>query len=303
MKTRTTLKLFGLACVGSVMTTGSVVTADSPPADTEIDDIVMYAVESSDPARLMRYFFRSDTFVSIGNLWTSDGLPVDDVEALSYVPQGPYKGLFGVATDGPTEQHLTRISPLTAEAIVYGPNLGGAKIIGMIADYDFDEGKWSLLATDANGKLRRIDVETGNAATIANVGKEFEGLARNSEGVIYANTNTKLYRLDPAGGNQYDVVLIGSMGLSRAESLEFAFGNAAPPINVPGVDPSWTEFGVLFVFDDDTNEFGILNPQTGQFKQYLVDGQPSSFSNEDAEGMIFVTTLNDPLYGSIDGFD
>ncbi len=303
MNTRTKLKLFGLAGVVSVMCSGSVATAQAPPEDTVIDDIVMYAIESSDPARLMRYFFLSDTFVLIGEVWASDGRPVYDVEALSFVPQGPYKGLFGVATDGPTEQHLTRIDPLTSEATVYWPNLGGEKIIGMIADYDLDTNTWWLLATDAGGKLRRIDVESGNAETIANVEKNFEGLARNSAGVIYASTNTKLYRLDPAGGNQYDVVLIGSMGLSKAESLEFAFGNAAPPIDVPGVDPSWTEFGVLFVFDDDTDQFGILNPQTGQFKQYLVDGQPSSFSNQDAEGMIFVTTLSDPLYGSIDGFD
>jgi hypothetical protein len=69
------------------------------------------------------------------------------------------------------------------------------------------------------------------------------------------------------------------------------------------VNDSWTTNGVLFVFDDDTDSFGILNPNTGQFKEYTVDGWPCTFSNQDAEGMIFVTTINDPLYGSIDGFD
>ncbi|MHC5016884.1 MAG: hypothetical protein ACYTGM_20720 [Planctomycetota bacterium] len=87
---------------------------------TTIDEIVMYAVESSDPARLMRYFFLSDTFTPIGEVWTTEGEPVYDVEALSYVPQGPYKGLYGVATDGPTEQYLTRIDPLR----VVPPGLG-----------------------------------------------------------------------------------------------------------------------------------------------------------------------------------
>ncbi|MHC4081738.1 MAG: DUF6923 family protein [Planctomycetota bacterium] len=278
---------------------------------TTIDEIVMYAVESSDPARLMRYFFLSDTFTPIGEVWTTEGEPVYDVEALSYVPQGPYKGLYGVATDGPTEQYLTRIDPLTAEAFKYGSNLGGSHITGMIGDYDDKTGEWYLLGSDKGGKLRRIDPATGNAAVVCSVGHDFEGLARNSDGVLYGNTREELYRLDPVGedvdgdgfGDQYDAVLIGSTGLDKAESLEFAFGNAAPPIEMEGVNESWTTKGVLFVFDDDTNHFGILNPNTGQFKEYLVDGWPCAFSNEDAEGMIFVTTVNDPLYGSIDGFD
>ncbi len=299
MKAQWTLRLFavmGLCC-------GQAALAASPPDETTIDEIVMYAVESSSPARLMRYFFMSDVFVPIGEVWTTTGLAVDDVEALSWVGQGPYKGLYGIATEGATEQYLTRINPLTAEATVYGSNLGGQKITGMIADYDATLGEWFLLASDAGGKLRRINVANGNAETVANVGHDFEGLARNSDGVIYANTRTRLYRLDPIVGHQYDVVEIGPLGLSKAESLEFAFGNAAPPVDVPGVDESWTEFGVLFVFDDNTNQFGILNPNTAEFQQYLVEGSPSTFSNQDAEGMIFVTTINDPLYGSIDGFD
>jgi hypothetical protein len=275
---------------------------------TTIDDIVMYAVASSRTARLMRYFFLSDTFTPIGEVWTTDGEPVYDVEALSYVPQGPYKGLYGVATDGPTEQYLTRIDPLTAVAFKYGSNLGGSHITGMIGDYDEGTGEWYLLGSDQGGKLRRVDPATGNAAVVCSVGYDFEGLARNSEGVLYANTRTKLYRLDlvvgeEGMGDQYDAVQIGSTGLDKAESLEFAFGNSQPEVKMDGVNESWTTNGVLFVFDDDTNNFGILNPNTGQFKEYLVDGWPCAFSNEDAEGMIFVTTINDPLYGSIDGFD
>jgi hypothetical protein len=293
----------GVLIGAAVMLSPGQATMAQAADETTIDDIVMYAIESSSPARLMRYFFLSDTFVPIGEVWTDTGLPVEDVEALSYVGQGPYKGLYGIATDGPTEQYLTRINPLTAEAIKYGPNLGGEKIIGMIPDYDPVAGEWWLLASDAGGKLRRVNVANGNAETICNVGYDFEGLARDSEGIIYANTRTRLYRLDPAEGMQYDAVLVGSTGLDKAESLEFAFGNSAPPIDIPGVDESWTKFGVLFVFDDDTNNFGILNPNTGQFKEYLIDGKPCTFSNQDAEGMIFVTTLTDPLYGSIDGFD
>jgi hypothetical protein len=295
-------KLLALIGVASFVSSGRPVMAQETD-DTTIDDIVMYAVESSCPARLMRYFFLSDIFVPIGEVWTKEGLPVDDVEALSWVPQGPYKGLYGVATDGPTEQYLTRIDPLTAEATVFGSNIGGSNITGMIAEYDASLGEWWLLASDKGGKLRRINVANGNAETICNIGHDFEGLARNSEGVLYGNTKTRLYRIDPDLGNQYVAVEIGSTGLDKAESLEFAFGNSAPPIDIPGVNKNWTTNGVLFVFDDDTNMFGVLNPNTGQFKQYLVDGMPSSFSNQDAEGMIFVTTLTDPLYGSIDGFD
>ncbi|MHC5009180.1 MAG: DUF6923 family protein [Planctomycetota bacterium] len=213
---------------------------------TTIDDIVMYAIESSDPARLMRYFFLSDTFTPIGEVWTTEGEPVYDVEALSFVPQGPYKGLYGVATDGPTEQYLTRIDPLTAQAFKYGTNLGGSSITGMIGDYDHVTGEWYLLASDKGSKLRRIDPATGNALTVCNLGYDFEGLARNSEGTLYGNTRTKLYRLDPIEGEQYNPVELGSMGLDKAESLEFAFGNAAPTITMEGVNDSWTTNGVLY---------------------------------------------------------
>jgi len=302
MRTRLPWKVGFLIGAASLMTPQQPVMAQAFE-ETTIDEIVMYAIESSDPARLMRYFFLSDTFTPIGEVWTTEGQPVYDVEALSFVPQGPYKGLYGVATDGPTEQYLTRIDPLTAEAFKYGSNIGGKAVTGMISDYDFVTGEWYLLASGEGKKLRRIDPATGNASTVCNVGHAFEGLARNSEGVLYANTENRLYRLDPDGGNTYTAVQIGSTGLGKAESLEFAFGNSAPQITMDGVDESWTTYGVLFVFDDDTDQFGVLNPNTGQFKQYLVDGWPSTFSNQDAEGMIFVTTLNDPLYGSIDGFD
>ncbi|MHC4970018.1 MAG: hypothetical protein ACYTF4_15595, partial [Planctomycetota bacterium] len=97
MRASTTLKLVSLISVATVVSSGRPVMAQVP-VDTGIDDIVMYAIESSDPARLMRYFFLSDTFTPIGEVWTTEGLPVYDVEALSYVPQGPYKGLYGVAT-------------------------------------------------------------------------------------------------------------------------------------------------------------------------------------------------------------
>jgi streptogramin lyase len=285
-----------------LVTPGQAMAAE-PVAETTIDEIVMYAVESSSPARLMRYFFLSDTFIPIAEVWTTEGYPVEDLEALSYVPQGPYKGLYGVATDGPTEQYLTRIDPLTAVAFKYQSNIGGEHITGMIGDYDPVTDEWYLLGSDQGGKLRRIDPATGNALTLCNVGHDFEGLARDSEGILFAITRTELFRLDLIGVDQYDAVKIGNTGLDKAESLEFAFGNNAPPVEMPGVGVGWTDYGVLFVFDDDTNNFGILNPTSGQFKEYLVDGSPCAFSNEDAEGMIFVTTINDPLYGSIDGFD
>lgn len=302
MKTNEASRPIALIATAIAVSLASPAKAQAPDP-TDIDDIVMYAIESSSPGLLMRYFFRSDTFVEVGEVWTTTGQAVDDVEALSYIASGPYRGLYGIATKGLTEQHLTRINPLTAEATLYGPNLGGQDVTGMISDYDEVSGQWTLLASDKGKKLRRINPADGNAETICNVGVVLEGLARNSAGIIYGNTTTKLYRIDPSSGNQYNAVLIGSTGLSKAESLEFAFGNNTPQVEIPGVDESWMEFGVLFAFDDNTDSFGIVNPNTGQFKQYLVNGVPSSFSNQDAEGMIFVTTLNDPLYGSIDGFD
>ena len=47
----------------------------------------------------------------------------------------------------------------------------------------------------------------------------------------------------------------------------------------------------------------MINPATGEFQEYLVDGSPSAFVTKDAEGLILVTFRNDPLYGSLVGFD
>ena len=79
-----------LMIFSAVLSTGQTLIAADLPDSTDVDEIVMYAVESSSPAMLMRYFFQSDTYVAIGEIWTADGVPVDDVEALSYVASGPY---------------------------------------------------------------------------------------------------------------------------------------------------------------------------------------------------------------------
>ena len=77
MRAGRTSNLIVLFMAASVATSGGALATD-PPEETEIDEIIMYAIESSSPAKLMRYFFKSDTYVLINEVWTEDGVPVDD---------------------------------------------------------------------------------------------------------------------------------------------------------------------------------------------------------------------------------
>ncbi|MHC4415635.1 MAG: NHL repeat-containing protein [Planctomycetota bacterium] len=305
--------LIGLAYALSV---GPAALAGGPTDETEIAEIVLYAIDS-DTNELLRYSFSTDSIFSMGAVRTSSGTPLSDMEALSYVASGPYKGLYVVPTAGGLARYLVHIDPLTGvatpSASVVVP--AGRKLTGMIADYDSGSQTWSLLACEGDDvksdpdriearRLIRIDPQTGVSVAVATLtdGRRFEGLARDSEGQLYAVSRTHFYRVDEDAG-AYTVVDLGVTGLNKAEALEFAMGHAQPPVDVPGVGNGWTKFGTLFVFDDKTSRFGVLNPSDGSFVEYLVNGSPSTFATDDAEGMILVTLFDDPLFGTVEGFD
>ncbi len=290
--------------------------AAAPPQTTDV--LAAYAIDS-DTNALVRYAFVDDTFLTIGVVRTASGTVVEDMEGLTYVPAGPGKGMYAVPTKAPYVRKLVRIDPLTAEATVFAPFVvpAGRKITGMISNQDPVTGEWYILAASSEDKvssktafetreLVRINPVTGTSAIAASQaqlgnGLRFEGLGLDTDGDLWAVSRTRLFRIHQEAG--YWVQDIGLTGLDKAEGFEIAFGDTQPPIDVPGVNPSWTQDGVFFVADDNLQKFGVLNPATGQFVEYLVNGGPSAFITKDPEGMVILTLSRDPLYGQFVTFD
>jgi hypothetical protein len=316
MNARYACNIVLLAVLACALSGGPAALAGGPTGDTQVAEIVLYAIDS-DTNELLRYSFSNDSIVSMGAVATASGELLVDMESLSYVPSGPHKGLYAAPTKGSFKRHLVHIDPLTGQATPFGPTVvpSGRKVTGMISDHDPGSGTWSLLAAEGDDvksdpdrieprRLLRINTKTGSSvvAAVLTDGRRFEGLARNSMGQLYAVSRTHFYRIDEDAG-AYTVVQIGVTGLDKAEALEFAMGHAQPPVDVPGVGNGWTKYGALFVFDDNSGMFGVLNPNDGSFVEYLVDGSRSTFATDDAEGMILVTLFDDPLFGTVEGFD
>jgi hypothetical protein len=284
---------------------------------TTLDEIVVYVIDA-DTYELLRYEFVTDSLMSFGVVMTRGGAKLKDLESLTFVPHGSAMGLYSIPTKNPFEGQLVRMDPLSGRAEVVGPRLvpSGTKVTGLISDYDGDADKWYLLGcTGDNVKsdpdrneprtLIRIDPMTGASVIVASEselgdGRRFEGLARDAKGDLFAISRTHFYRIhEDAGG--YWVEDFGTTGLDKAEALEFVTGDAMAAITVPGVDPTWTEYGILFVFDDTSTSFGVLNPADGSFVEYEVDGWSSALATEDAEGIVVLTYASDPLTGIVKG--
>ena len=108
-------------------------------------------------------------------------------------------------------------------------------------------------------------------------------------------TGWKLGELDRTTGVITDVA--DHSPYARTESLEIAFGDNGPAIEVPGVDPTWTQDGALFGFSDSTNDLLVYNPAGG------LTVYPSAFTAVDCEGLVFMTTLKDPFIKVFAQFD
>jgi hypothetical protein len=150
---------------------------------------------------------------------------------------------------------------------------------------------WFIFAHDFNDEdfviINPVDGLIGFAFNISGI--EFEGLAQGPDGTVYANTDTALYTIDVTTGVE---TFIGSLGTSKMESLEYAFGDGAPVINIPGIPAAWTASGALIGFEDG-GELMIIDPASGTSLEYV-----GSFSTLDCEGLVFLTQVTDP-YGKI----
>jgi hypothetical protein len=189
----------------------------------------------------------------------------------------------------PLEGFLVRIDPMTTTVTVVSDLRPWKDINAMVrVRIGLD---WFIFAHDYNDEdfvlINPVDGSIAFAFTIPGI--EFEGLAQGPDGTMYANTDTALYTIDLATGTP---TKIGDTPTSKMEALEYAFGDGAPQINIPGVPAAWTADGALIGFDDG-GELMIFDPATGAGMDYV-----GSFSTRDCEGIIFLTQLTDP-YGKI----
>jgi hypothetical protein len=287
-----------LAVTATLLSATAVINAagDGDPVQlTPIEEVVMYAIDA-DTYELLRYTFDTDEYVRIGVVSDQNGDVVVDVESMTMIPHGPFKGIYGTPNfyeDKPSR--LVRINPLDATAMMY-PNtiLGGdGKVEGLVAVQNPVSGDWYLIGSTDNDTIELIDPATGIGAKIADVNRNYEGLAMAPDGTLYGATKdpAELWLIDLSSGTETRVGQMASF--TKCEALEFAFGDEESRIKIPNegeevVPDSWTDDGILFGFDDDADALLIINMVTGDAVQWFC-----SFATIDCEGMAFTTSRRD----------
>ena len=118
---------------------------DDQPA-TPLNEVVMYAVDA-DTNELLRYDFSSDDYQVIGKIRDARGKLIQEIESLAYIPHGPFKGLYGVPTEGHAHDRLVTISLVDATARVYPLEIGFEDVKAMVPVKQPSTGHWVLYAT------------------------------------------------------------------------------------------------------------------------------------------------------------
>ena len=255
---------------------------------TDVTELVMYGIDSS-TNHLLRYSFETDEFTDMGVPVTGTGAQTQDCESLTWIPSGPGRGMYTSPRRGAMEGDLIRIDPMTGWVTVIA-SLGAWKDINAMVAYRVGP-DWYIFAHDFNDEefvwINPVDGSISLAFSIPGI--EFEGLALGPDGTMYASTDTALYTIDMSTGTE---TFIGNSPVNKMEALEYAFGDGAPRIDIPGVPASWTADGALIGFDDG-GELMIIDPATGNATEYI-----GSFSTLDCEGLVFLTKATDP-YGVV----
>ncbi len=272
----------------------------NPPHLTDIEEVIMYGVDA-DTYELLRYEFSTEAFTAIGIVKDQNDNVVPDVEALTLIPNGPHKGLYGAANyyeQQPTR--LVKINGLDAKGVVASSPVGFDKVEGLVAVQDPDSSEWSLLAVakEPQTRLISIDPATGVGTLIMETQNRYQGLAVDTEGLLYAVTQNpaRLWTIDL---DNLDEELVGDLsGYSKVEALEYAYGDNSPRIKIPlvghdVVPDSWTMGGVLFGFSDDQDALLIIHATNADSVQWEC-----SFQTIDCEGLVFTTVIRDP-YGPV----
>ncbi len=301
-------------------------TAPAAGQVSNLDDILLYGINNDPPVELVRYAFSSDLLTTIGEVRDQFGFAPPEMEAFTYIPEGPNLGYYASSTyDAWTRSRLIKVNDQDASAFRYPNDIGFGFIVGMTAYQDgADGGKWKIYATH-RGKVRApADPATpgfGSAADLTNlisidpatgIGTHlhtivqasttaYQGLTLGPNGLLYGVTNlpnSVLRTINPVTGTEAVVGVMSGSNL-KIEALEWAFGDYDPRIvGVPGVPGPWTADGVLFAFSDITDTFMVVNPATGAWVPY-----DCAFKVTDAEGLTFFTWRTDPRYAVNDGYD
>ncbi len=143
--------------------------------------------------------------------------------------------------------------------------------------------------TPVDKNLISIDPATGLGTLVVGLGARFEGLAQGLDGTLYAAWHKEIWKIDPAASPA--LTRIGAHTFGNVKSLEYAFGDAAAAIDLPGVPAGWTADGAQFGFSDDFNTLIVVNPATG-----AAIGYQCPLNTADCEGMVFLTELSDPYH-------
>jgi hypothetical protein len=288
-------------------------TAYAEPAVTTLEEVVMYGIDA-DTYELLRYTFDTDEYVRIGVVTDENGNVVEDVEALAYIPSGPYKGFYGASNFYESKpSRVARITAMDASAQWLPQSVGFGKVDGMVTVQNQVTGDWVLLAStrysvevdgdenyeDDDGPcLIAIDLVTGRGTPVSIGIEHYRGLAINPDGEMYGlSMDGDLWTVQPNPLDIYDQQedKVGPTGFDKIEALEWAYGDSVDRIDgaVFGVPPAWTQNGILFGFDDDTDSLLILNPANGDSQRIIC-----SFQTIDCEGMVFTTKWRD-AHGAI----
>ena len=249
---------------------------------TDIAELVMYGIDT-DTDQLLRYNFETGE-VSVVNVVP----PGAHVEALGWFPDGPYRGMYGVAAAvGLPVGTLLRLHPFDGSSRIIMDL--GRRVTGGVGYYDSDLGRWVLLLAEKKKEyLFTVDLQTGDITIVFPDCQVYQGLAIGPDGLVYACTETELWTVNLSTGVETKV---GDMpGTTKCEALEFAFGDDGPAITVPGVPPAWTQNGLLVGFDDDTDNLLIIDPSSADVIRYA-----SAAAATDVEGIVFMTKATDPI--------
>ena len=317
-----------LACTVTVLG-GATAQAQTP---TPLEQIIAYGANNDNPNRkLLRYTFRDDLWTSVGDIIDQYGNSPKEIECFAAIPSGPNKGFYGVSNYlGSTNSRLIKISPLDASATRYPDDIGFGFVVGMIAYQEIpgDVNSWTLYATQGGlsapvRRLIRIDPSTGVAVDPGDVlhvieaFSAYQGLAVGSTEphVFYGVTNwsgdgtlgpkkATLRKIDfgPLGLGPPVESVVGVLWpntYTKVESLEFGFGLLSPQLDIPTVPQTWMDNGVLMAFDDITDDFFVINPDTAELRVI----SPCSLAATDVEGLIFFNERTDPRNPLDNGFD
>jgi hypothetical protein len=270
---------------------------EEPPRGTPLQDVVAYGIDSS-TYELFRYGFADDRSERLGIVRDQAGEVVCDVQGLALIPDGPHRGLYGVANYFLTKpSRLVAIGVADASARLASSVVGFEKIEGLVASPDPDTGEWSLVgvAREPQTCLVRIDPATGAARSIMTTTNRYHALARAADGTLYGTTRNMaaLWQIDVEAGTE---TLVAALDEYRGvTALEFAFGDSGvgTDIVVPdarGVSAEWTARGALFGLADNEDALLIIDPATGRTREW-----PAGLDRVTFDGLVFTTRTRDPF--------